>query len=55
MNITRATILEKNIDNELWLKLVCAIFVKNSWLTKILQNFSLYKALTLDYPNISHL
>lgn len=47
MDMTRAIIFEKYIDNNLWPKLVLAMtYVKNSWPTKVLQNFSPYKTLT---------
>lgn len=37
MDMTRATILEGNIDNELWPELVLVItYVKNNWPTKVL-------------------
>lgn len=53
---TRATILEGNIDNDLWPELVLATtYVKNSQSTKALQNLSPYESLTRDHPNISHL
>lgn len=56
MDITRATILEGNIDDELWPELVLAMtYIKNSRLTKALQNLSSHEALTRDHPNISHL
>lgn len=46
MNITRATILEGNIKDELWPKLVLAMtYIKNSHSTKVLaNNFSSHKA-----------
>lgn len=54
--MTRTIILEKNINNDLWPELVFTmIHVKNSWLIKVLQNLSSYKALTWDYLNISPL
>lgn len=56
MDMTRATILEGNVDNDLWPELVLAItYVKNSWPTKALQNLSSYKALIRDHRDISHL
>ena len=57
MDMTRTTILEDNIDDHLWPKLVLAMtYVKNSPPTKaLLQNLSPYKALTRDRLEISHL
>lgn len=56
MDMTRSTILEGNINHELWTELVLAMtYVKNSRSTKALQNLSPYEALTRDHPNISHL
>ena len=56
MDMTRATILEGNIDDDLWPELVLAMtYVKNSRPTKALQNLSPYEALTRDHPDISHL
>ena len=56
MDMTRATILEGNIDDDLWPELVLAMtYVKNSRPTKALQNLSPYEALTQDHPDISHL
>ena len=47
MDMTRATILEGNIDDELWPELVLAMtYVKNSRPTKALQNLSPHEALT---------
>ncbi len=47
MDITRATIFEGNIDDDLWPELVLAMtYVKNSQPTKALQNLSPYEALT---------
>ena len=56
MDMTRAIILEGNIDNELWPELVLAMtYIKNSRLTKALQNLSPHKTLIRDHPNISYL
>ncbi len=56
MDMTKATILEGNIDDELWPELVLAMtYVKNSRPTKVLQNLSPYEAFTQDHPDISHL
>lgn len=54
--MTRATILEKNIDNNFWSELVLTMtYVKNSLLTKALQNVSRYKVFAWDHPDILHL
>ncbi len=56
MNMTRATILEGNIDDDLLPEFVFAMtYVKNCRPTKALQNLSPYEALTRDHPDISHL
>lgn len=55
MDMTRATIFKENIDNDLWLKLIHIItYMKNNWLLRILQNFSLYKIYTYNFSNSSH-
>ena len=48
INIIRATILDKNINNELWSELVLAMtYVNNSRPRKVLsQKLNLYEALT---------
>lgn len=54
--MTKATILESNINNKLRPDLVLArIYVKNNWLIKALQNLSLHKVLFQKSPNLSHL
>lgn len=54
--MTRATILERNIDDNPWLKLVFAMtYVKNNQLTRAVQNLSLYEVYTHKLPNLSHL
>ncbi len=56
IDITRAIILEGNIDDDLWPELVLAMtYVKNTWSTKALQNLRPYEVLTQDHPDISHL
>lgn len=57
MDLTRATILEGNIDDDLWLELVLAMtYVKNNRPTRALQNnLSPYEAYTHELPNLSHL
>ncbi len=57
MDMTKSTILEGNINDDLWPEMVLAMnYVKNSQLTKALpQNLSLYEAFTRDHPDISHL
>lgn len=53
--MTRATILEGNIDDELWPELVLAItHVKNCRLTKTLQNLSSYEVHFKEPPNLYH-
>lgn len=43
MDITIATILEKNIEDNLWSKLIFVmIYIKNNWPTRALQNLSLH-------------
>ena len=45
MDITRATILEENIDDDLWPELVLAMtYVKNNRLTRAVQNLSPHEA-----------
>ena len=56
MDMTRAIILEGNIEDDLWPELILAItYVKNSRPTKALQNLSPYEAITRNHPDISHL
>lgn len=56
MDMTRANILEGNIDDKLWPKLVLAMtHVKNCWSTKALQNLSPHKAHFKERLNLSHL
>lgn len=58
MDMTRATILEGNIDDDFWPELALAMtYVKNSRPTTraLPQNLSPYKALTQDHPDIFHL
>ena len=56
MNMTRATILEGNINDDLWPKLVLAMtYVKNNWPTRAVQNLSPYKAYIHKLPDLSHL
>lgn len=56
MDMTRATILEGNIGNELWLELVLAMtHVKNCRPTRALQNLSPHEAHFQERPNLSHL
>lgn len=45
MNMTRATILESNIDDDLWPELVLVMtYIKNSRLMQALENISPHKA-----------
>lgn len=56
MDITRATILESNIDDNLWPELILAMtYIKNNRPTKALQNLSLYESYTHELPDLSHL
>lgn len=54
MDMTRATILERNINNDLWPKLIFAMtYVKNNGLTRAVQNLSPHEAYTYELPNLS--
>ena len=54
--MTRATILERNINDDLWPELVLAMtYVKNNWLTRAVQKFSPHKAYIHTLSNLSHL
>lgn len=56
MNITRATILEGDIEDNLRLELVFAMtYVKNNWLMRALQNLNLYEATTHKLSDLFHL
>ncbi len=57
MDITRATILEGNIDNDQWPELMLVMtYVKNNRPTRALQgNISLHEASTKEAPNLVHL
>lgn len=56
MDMTRATILEGNIDDELWPELVLAMtYVKNNRPTRALQNLSPHEAHSQEPSNLSHL
>ena len=56
MDITRATILEGNIDDDLWPELVLAMtYIKNSRPTQALENISLHEAHFYKQPNLAHL
>ncbi len=57
MDMTRATILEGNIDDDLWPELVLAMtYIKNNRPTRTLQgNISPHKASTEEAPNLAHL
>lgn len=53
--MTRVTILERNINNNLWPELVFTItYVKNNWPTKAVQNLSPHKVYTYKLPDLSH-
>lgn len=56
MDMTRATILEGNIDDDLWPELVLAMtYVKKNRPTRALQNLSPHEAYTHELPDLSHL
>ena len=56
MDMTRATILEGNIDDDLWPELVLAMtYVENNRPTRALQNLSPYETYTHELPDLSHL
>ena len=56
MDMTRARILEGNIDDELWPELVLAMtYVKNSQPTRTLENISPHEAHFHKQPNWAHL
>lgn len=52
--MTRETILEDNIEYEVWPEPVLAMtYIKNNWTTRALQdNISLYKVYSKEAPNI---
>lgn len=55
MNMIKAIILENNINDDQWPKLVFTItYIENNWSTKVSQNFSLYKTSTYKLLNLSH-
>ena len=52
----KVTILEGNIDEKLWPKLILAMtYVKNNKLTRALQNPSPYKVYSQEPPNLTYL
>lgn len=54
--MTRATILEKNFNNDFWPELVLAMtYIKNNWPTKAIQNLSSYKTLIQNHLDILYL
>lgn len=56
MDMTRATILEGNIDDDLWPDLILAMtYIKNNRPTKALQNLSPYESYTHELPDLFHL
>lgn len=56
MDMTRATILEGNIDDDLWPELVLAMtYIKNSRPTRALENISPYEAQFHKQPDLTHL
>ncbi len=55
IDITRATMLEGNIDDDLWLEIVFAMtYVKNCRPTKALQNLNPHEAHFQERPYLSH-
>lgn len=56
MDMTKATILEKNNNDNLWPKLILAMmYVKNNWFTRVIQNLSFHETYTHKFPNLSYL
>ncbi len=56
MDMTRVTILEGNIDNDLWSELVLAMtYIKNSRPIRALKNISPHKAHFHKQPNLTYL
>lgn len=57
IDIIKATILKKNIDNELCLKLMLAMtYIKNNWLIRVFQDgISFYKTYSKEIFNLTHL
>ena len=54
--MTKATILEGNIDNDLWSERVLAMtYIKNSRPTQALKNISPYEAQFHEQPDLTHL
>lgn len=54
--MTRAKILESNIDNDLWPKLILAMtYIKNSKLMQAFENISPHKAQFYKQPNLIYL
>lgn len=56
IDMTRVTILEMNINDDLWLELVLAMmYMKNNRPTRAVQNLSSYEIYTHKLPNLSYL
>lgn len=56
IDMTKATVLESNIDDDLWPKLVLAItYIKNSQPMPVLENISPHEAHFHEQPNPAHL
>lgn len=56
MDMTKTTILENNIDNNLWPELVLAItYIKNSQPIRVLQKISPHIVHFHKEPNLTHL
>lgn len=58
IDMTRATILESNIDNDLWPEIILAMtYINNNWTIKALQDLNLYESYThklLDQPTFKY-
>lgn len=56
IDMTRAIILEKKLEEELWSKIILAItYIKNVCSTKVLNKDNPYNAQQKSQPNIQHL
>lgn len=54
--MTKATILEGNINDKLWLELILTMtYVKNNRPTKVFQNLSPYEVHSQEPPNLIYL
>ena len=56
IDMTKATILEGNINDKLWLELILTMtYVKNNRPTKVFQNLSPYEVHSQEPPNLIYL